>query len=76
MKLDYSLTQSDFLTQMAFELRVVRVPLAGVTWFVWGLFFGALLLGGVAEKRRRSGRRSGEAGSDLRSGEAGSDLNI
>jgi hypothetical protein len=44
VKLDYSLTQSDFLTQAAFELRFVRLPFAQVTWLVWGLFFAALVL--------------------------------
>ena len=44
MKLDYSLTGSDFLTQAAFELRFVRLPFAQLTWLVWGLFFAALLL--------------------------------
>ncbi len=44
LNLDYSLTQSDFLTQQAFELRFLRLPFSGVTWVVWGLFFAALLL--------------------------------
>ena len=44
MKLDYSLTPSDFVTQAAFEARFLRVPFAQLTWIVWGLFFAALLL--------------------------------
>ena len=44
MKLDYSLTSSDFLTQAGFELRFVRLPFAWLGWFVWGLLFVALLV--------------------------------
>ena len=44
MKLDYSLTPLDFITQAAFELRLARVPFAWLSWLVWVLFVAALLL--------------------------------
>jgi hypothetical protein len=44
LNLDYSLTQSDFLTQQAFEQHFLRLPFAGATWLVWTVFFAALLL--------------------------------
>ena len=44
MKLEYSLTQADFLAQAAFEMRFVRLPFGGLVWVVWGLFVAALAL--------------------------------
>ena len=43
MKLDYSLTSSDFMTQAAFEHRFVRLPFAWLSWLVWTVFFATLL---------------------------------
>jgi hypothetical protein len=44
VKLDYSLTSSDFATPAAFEHRFVRLPFAWLSWLVWGLFLATLLV--------------------------------
>jgi hypothetical protein len=42
--LDYSLTESDFFTHAAFELRFVRLPFGSLVFIIWGLFLAALVL--------------------------------
>ena len=44
LKLDYTLTPADFLSQAAIEMRQVRLPFGGLSWLVWGVFVAALLL--------------------------------
>jgi hypothetical protein len=44
VKINYSLTPADFITQVEFEHRLLRLPFAGLSWGLWGVFFAALLL--------------------------------